>query len=168
LDRGGKLLLFTQTDNPADPVTLVFNKVSPGRRDEYSQFKENLDAGARAYSEFKDRALRAFRGMFRHTPKDFSPICQSVRKVARHPAFRAGAKKTIILLSDLMQHAADYSSYDPKAARRLPGSCAADLSGVAVIFLVVERDQPVQKRAVQAFQTWVVESGGRVISVNWL
>ena len=164
ISRDDQVLVFKQTEDWREPVIVTFNESSPGRREELNVLFENRDFGDQEYNRFLARLRDALKQALKPSPQDFSPICEAVIATSRNPAFLNASQRTIVLLSDLLQHTPNYSAYKSGKLEELPEHCQADLTGFDVMLLVIERGHPKQKRAVSLFKRWVQESGGHLIS----
>jgi len=135
LKPGERFSLLAIQPQPQGPVTeTLFSRCRPRDGTDANPLTENQAQLQKRYREaFEEPFKRALTRLGELPGANPSPIMESLHEVAtlREFAFAPGAHRTLLLVSDLLQHTHKYSQYHQAAsAVALSPSVLADVQGV--------------------------------------
>lgn len=145
LKPGERLSLLAIQPQPQGLVTeSLFSRCRPRDGTDANPLTENQALLQKQYREaFEEPLARALTRLGELPGANTSPIMESLHEVAtlREFAFVPGARRTLLLVSDLLHHTPKYSQYSPAASTgALPPSVVAEvqgtLAGVDVLVLL--------------------------------
>ncbi len=175
LPRHGRLtVIVPDADRPHEP-DVRFSACTPGSAADANPLFQNPAMIEAAWThEFHDPLKAVVSGVLGDRNAPASPLMETLYAVADRADFQPARKnRRIVIVSDLMQHSADFSFYRAGADRAAfdTTSLAAEipsLSGVTVAARIVPRqeyDLPLNE--VKAFwRSWFGEAGAEFGSVN--
>jgi uncharacterized membrane protein len=160
-----------------EPVLKICN---PGRPEEANELIQNPEIVRKKYEErFSSTLDRTIEGLLRASSRDNSPIIESLRAATLTsfgPITEGQAKLHVLLVSDMVQHSAQYSQFKADSnfqkLARTPGWAALrpNLKGADVEILYLLRpsakraNSPIQSRGHQMFWEQLVQDGNGVVT----
>jgi hypothetical protein len=149
LKPGDRFSLLAIQPQPQGLVTeSLFSRCRPRDGTDANPLTENQALLQKRYREaFEEPLARALTRLGELPGAHTSPIMESLYEVAtlREFAFVPGARRTLLLVSDLLQHTPKYSQYSPAVSTgALPPSVVAEVQGTlaGVDVLVLLRTSP--------------------------
>jgi hypothetical protein len=159
-------------DIPASRSQSLFSKCNPGDGAGLSEWTDNPRiARLRWLESFKKPASDAIRNSLAPAKASSSPIMGAIQDIAIDQfssAQSAGAKKRLVVISDMLEHTALYSQYkNPDLSyKRYKDSAAylkfrTDLRGANVEIDYVNRSVALDTvRHISFWREWIVDNGG--------
>jgi hypothetical protein len=173
-------LEFRVLSTAAEGGELVFDKCNPGDGSNLSELVANPALARRRWAEgFKEPLEAALTAGLSPSPSETSPIMETIQAIAvdRFSSSKVeGIPKKLVIISDMIQNAKDYSQYkgdlsfgrykESRAYRRLH----TDLHGAEVAIWYVQRSkgQIDSGRHITFWKSWVEDNGGRLSSAEKL
>ncbi len=146
--RGSTVLIAGLGDTSSvDPLERVYSGCNPGSASDYDVFRTTAPAAAQAYDSFRRGAVANLDSHFAPDEKDFSPICEGIAAMLRHPAMLNAESRSITVLSDLLYHSEDGTTVYRNSRsfyEAFPDICRVDLTDVDIKLEVIRRDHPAQ------------------------
>lgn len=164
----------------------LFSKCNPGDGAGLNEWTDNPRiARMRWIDGFRKPAADAVKNSIASAKANSSPIMAAIQDIAIDQfssAAAQNAKKTLFVISDMIEHTRDYYSQYPRAGdlsfSRYKQSPAylkfrTDLHGATVNILYVNRQQKGQpiidgRAHMQFWQEWIVDNKGQFGSAKWL
>lgn len=160
--RGTTVLIAGLGDTSSvDPLERVYSGCNPGSSSDYDVFRTTAPAAAQAYDIFRRGAVANLDSHFAPDEKDYSPICEGIAAMLRHPAMLNADNRSMTVLSDLLYHSVDGTTVYRNSRsfyENFPSICRVDLTDVTIKLEVIRRDHPAQTEELIAY--WVDELTG--------
>tara|TARA_R110001599_G_scaffold72551_1_gene201233 strand:+ start:4291 stop:5148 length:858 start_codon:yes stop_codon:yes gene_type:complete len=169
----GALEIYTVGQTEDTALEPLFHACNPGSPTELTGLTESISRATRKWREgfiepVEDALTRALPSQEQKT----SPILESIQSVAVTafgPSDRKDIPKRLIIVSDMMQNSASFSSYksvDYSQFKPIGGvKFMADLRGVEVEILYVRRHPKQGKKHIEFWQSYFSEQGARLTRV---
>jgi uncharacterized membrane protein len=177
---GYRFDIYTFEGDTKAALEPVLKICSPGRPEEANEVFQNPDFVRKKYEErFSSMLDRAIDGLLKASIRDNSPIIESLRAATLTsfgPITDGQAKLHVLLVSDMVQHSAQYSQFKADAnfpqLARTPGwaGLRPNLKGADVEVLYLQRPSakrasvPIQSRGHQMFWEQLVQDGNGIIT----
>lgn len=157
--RGTTVLIAGLGDKSmVDPLERVFSGCNPGSASDYDVFRTTAPAAAKAYDTFRRAAVANLDSHFAPDEKDYSPICEGITAMLRHPAMLNATDRSLTVLSDMLYHSPNGTTVYRNSRsfyEQFPSICRVDLTGVTIKLEVIRRDHQAQSEELVAH--WVNE-----------
>jgi hypothetical protein len=160
---------------------LIFSKCNPGDGSDLSEYTANPRLAKQRWLEaFRSPLDEALETGFRPAPGKTSPIMETIQRIAveRFTGRNVeGVPKSLIVISDMLEHEPDYSQYTGDLSyARFKGSAAykkvrTDLHGADVVIDYIQRatGRPVNSvDHIRFWAEWVRDNNGRFKQANKL
>jgi hypothetical protein len=161
----------------------LFSKCNPGNGTGLSEWTANPQIARMHWKEdFREPAAKAVRNSIASAKATSSPIMAAIQDISIDQfssAAAANAKKTLVVISDMIEFTRDYSQYSRDLTfqryRQSPAylKFRTKLHDATVNIFYVNRQQKGQpvvdgKALMQFWQEWIVDSSGQFGSAKWL
>lgn len=177
LDTFEKFSMFTMSDSSYANPSPIFSKCSPGNGKEANQLYQNPRKIQFKFDQLFSKPLKEnMNDIFSNDIGTKSPIMEMVRDLSLRDDFgNTVQKRTLIIISDMMQNTSNYSQYgdslDYKGFSQQPyaNELTTDLGSVDVKILYLHRDhlRKVQgKRHLSFWERYLEEMGAGDIEVR--
>ncbi len=115
IPKNSMIKVYAVGNTISDPLKPVLEACNPGDRDSVNDYTGNTKLAAQKYElKFKDPIMKSFRDVVSDRPDSESPIMESLQSVAVTSFIGENnkiAKKSLILVSDLLQHSDGFTVY---------------------------------------------------------
>lgn len=167
--RGTTLVMAGLGDKSmVDPLERVFSGCNPGSATDYDVYRTTAQAASKAYEAFRRVAVANLDSHFAPDEKDYSPICEGISSMLRHPAMLHASERSLTVLSDLLYHSPDGPTvYSDSRTfyEQYPSICRIDLGGVNIKLEVIRRDHRAQTEELVSY--WVEKLTGLGAKVSF-
>ncbi len=176
-----ELLEIRLLDAKTPDGRMIFSKCNPGDGSGLSEYTANPRlARQRWLEEFRSPLDSALDASFAPLPGKTSPIMETIQRIALERFTGRNVEnvpKTLVLVSDMLQHGADYSQYtgdlsfDRFKASRAYKNVRTDLHGANVIIYYIQRKtaKPINSADhIRFWADWIHDNNGRLKEANKL
>ena len=159
---------------------IIFSKCNPGDGRNLSELDANPKRVHKKWRDsFKEPLETALKFSLRPSESDTSPIMETIQSIALEHFTKARSKdldKTLIIVSDMIEHGPDYSqynnnlTYDTYKASQASIKYRTDLQGAkAEIYFVNRLNAGVNSvKHIEFWYQWFQENGGRITKAQKL
>lgn len=175
----GEVRVFGLAVDDATPATEVFRVCNPGSGEGADPIMQNPARLQKRFEEYLKKLERGEREWLRKEGTKVSPIMEALQAVALSFPVRTGKPRSVILVSDLLQHSSRFSLY----GGRLPefadfersqsySRLMADVRGATIEVLFVGRDGALEaelqrgSRLVRFWEQYFTSLGASVARVK--